>query len=354
MNEEGIDLKNLWRFETAMTRRAGFLCLLKLENEEARLLRFVSGCLLLVAGLHGSVAYAWHDTGHKVIAKIAWENMTPAARQRAVTLLLAAPPDADLDSLFLQDARPLPQRELEFFQAASTWADIVRDRDFPERQRKYHRSSWHYVNLFWEQNDPKQPPKDRPDLKPAPENLVERLHYFGGLLQNAASDSSEKAIALAWVLHLVGDLHNPLHCAARVSAAEPEGDRGGNLFKLDSESNLHSYWDGIFDAVVTRKPNESDQDYIDGIAAMAMKRYPKNKHESKMQAGKYDAWAREGLTQAQRVVYASELQRNAAPPRSYRERTYETAEAAVALAGYRLAGVLNRLLQEQDSGRTSF
>ena len=67
--------------------------------------------------------------------------------------------------------------------------------------------------------------------------------------------------------------------------------------------------------------------------------------QSKLQAGEYALWAREGQAAAQRVVYASEAQRNLAPPRGYRKRAYETAEAAVALAGYRLAEMLNRVLQ---------
>jgi hypothetical protein len=60
------------------------------------------------------VSTSLNDLGHKVVARIAWENMTPQARAKVVALLMAAPPDADLSSLFPNDTRPLPVREQNF------------------------------------------------------------------------------------------------------------------------------------------------------------------------------------------------------------------------------------------------
>jgi hypothetical protein len=70
--------------------------------------------------------FAWNATGHQLVAGIAWDQMTPAARQQAITLLRAAPPDACLLDLFPTDSRPLAVREREFFMRASNWSDIVR------------------------------------------------------------------------------------------------------------------------------------------------------------------------------------------------------------------------------------
>jgi hypothetical protein len=66
------------------------------------------------------------------------------------------------------------------------------------------------------------------------------------------SEDAQAAQALRFVIHFVGDIHQPLHCATRVSHAHPEGDRGGNLFMVAvSDENgsshpakLHGYWDG--------------------------------------------------------------------------------------------------------------
>ncbi|MEO8076641.1 MAG: S1/P1 nuclease, partial [Acidobacteriota bacterium] len=101
---------------------------------------------------------AWNDTGHKLVAAIAWDHMTPGARQRAIALLQAAPPDACLLDRFPTDSRPLAVREREFFVIAGTWADLVRpDRAHPRPCERFHRASWHFINYFYSlsiQNSP--------------------------------------------------------------------------------------------------------------------------------------------------------------------------------------------------------
>jgi hypothetical protein len=92
---------------------------------------------------------AWDDAGHKISAYIAWQRMTPQARERAAKILLAAPEDADLSVFYLQDSRSAAAKQRELFMIASTWADIVRDRKFKERYEKYHQGNWHYADTFW-------------------------------------------------------------------------------------------------------------------------------------------------------------------------------------------------------------
>lgn len=170
----------------------------------------IAGLLLILP----SFANAWNETGHKVVSRIAWEYMTPQAHSKAIALLEAAPSDADLTNLLATDARLLAVREQEFFLRASTWADMMRDGKFPARREKYHKSPWHYINFFWE-SSPNGTPKDRNDLKPEPENIVERLQHLQSVLADTGQEQSQRAIALVWVLHLVGDIHQPLHNSAR-------------------------------------------------------------------------------------------------------------------------------------------
>jgi hypothetical protein len=288
-------------------------------------------------------AQAWNDTGHKVVARIAWENMKPQTRVKVMALLMSAPQDATLRDLFTDDSRPLPEREREFFQRASTWADIVRDRDFRERYEKYHKGTWHYTNFFWEQ-PPKGKPKDRTDMKPAPENIVERLQHFQSSLADPNLEQSRGAIDLAWVLHLVGDIHQPLHCSARVTPTEPEGDRGGNLFRLDSTFTLHGYWDNILSLSFPHNENESEEAYLDRLAQAIMKRHSKAKLAAKLEPGEFAAWAMEGYKTARTKVYPSSLKRNQAPSNKYRKNALKISEKAIAVAGYRLAEMLDRLL----------
>src|SRR5262249_49745431 len=128
---------------------------------------FLGACTLLLA----LPCRAWDAAGHEVIARIAWDAMKPETRAKAVALLEAAPPDADLASLMPQEG-PQAVRERRLFELASTWPDIVRDKNVQARYDKYHHGKWHYINHFWEQG-PNGAPRDRTDLQPDPENVVE-------------------------------------------------------------------------------------------------------------------------------------------------------------------------------------
>jgi hypothetical protein len=304
--------------------------------------RIVVHCVIVLLSLSAS-AQAWNDTGHKVVARIAWDSMKPQTRESVIALLEAAPPDAGLLDLFANDLRPLPARQREFFLRTSTWADIIRDRNFPERRDKYHQSPWHYINFFWELPHPNAKPKDRKDMQPEPQNVVERLQHFQASLADPNLEQSQRAIDLAWVLHLVGDIHQPLHCSARVTPAEPEGDRGGNLFKLDSTFTLHGYWDNILSLSFPSNENESEDAYIGRLAKSIMKRHSKAKLAKKLKPGEFESWAKDGYNTTKTKVYPSSLRRNQAPSNSYRKNALKISEPAIALAGYRLAEMLDRL-----------
>jgi hypothetical protein len=297
-----------------------------------------AACLLLPLP-----ARAWDDTGHKVVARIAWDHMTPEARQSAITVLKQGSDLSDLNDLFPTDSRPLVIREREFFLRASTWPDIVRDEGFPERRAAFHQRDWHFTNFFWKQVQGQ--PIDVTTLHPNPVNVVERLEHFDTTLGDTTGPPDGRAVELAWTVHLVGDIHQPLHSSARVTAQEPGGDQGGNLFKLTGgPSNLHSYWDQIVTRSIPRKSSEQADAYINRIAALFIQRHPQDSMTSTLKSGQFAAWAREGLATAKAVVYPSSLKRSNKPKESYRKTAFDRAEPAITLGGYRLAEMLNRLL----------
>ena len=295
-------------------------------------LRMLLGGALAALSLSAPLE-AWDALGHQVVAQIAWENLDAPVRQKAVALLRAAPPDADLASLS-SDGH-------ELFLLASTWPDIVRDSSKPERQKAYHHSSWHYINFFWEQPAPGSPPRDRTDLKPAKENAVERLEELEKVLSGSEASDAEKAVALAWVLHLVGDIHQPLHASNRVTPTEPEGDRGGGLFPLEDD-DLHWYWDSILQKIWYQR-GRGNAELAEEIAAELTRQLPQEKGSLKDR--QYEAWARESLAKTKAVVYPPTLERGQEPSRDYRWRVYNTAKPAMTLAGYRLAAMLNGVLR---------
>ena len=249
--------------------------------------------------------------------------MSERARERAVELLRTAPMDADL---------ALPElTSLDLFIRTGYWPDVVRDEAWPARKEKYDRPSWHYVNHFWR------------DGKPLPEmgtlgELIDRLSSF----ENADSDPIE----LAWTLHLMGDIHQPLHSSARVTAREPEGDRGGNEFGLDdaeSWGNLHAFWDSIQRRVRRKRHSESYSSWIDRIALEIMALHPKESLANDLGVEGFENWSKAGAELAMTRAYPSYLVRDAQPQSRYQDEVQAIADRQIALAGYRLAELMNEL-----------
>lgn len=308
--------------------------------------RLTAGTLIFLCLLSPNT-FAWDAIGHKTVARIAWDNMQSQTRSRVVALLNAAPRDSDIYQLLPDESLPPEVRAREFFMAVSNWADIVRDEKFPERRATYNRPVWHYSDIFWEQTP--AGPKERPDLKPPEENAIERLQFLTWRLGDNARSDAEQAIDIAWVLHLIGDIHQPLHCTARVTAEEPEGDQGGNLFKLEErrpgtyQLNLHAYWDGIVSRAVPRRENESDIDYVTRVAAQIQQQHPRTAFAANFHAGEFSVWLREGYGKTSTKLYPASLKRMELPSDEYLKGSWQVAEPSLALAGYRLAAALNEL-----------
>ena len=303
---------------------------------------------------------AWNGTGHQVVARIAWDNMSSTARQNAIALLQAAPPDACLLDLFPNDLRPLADRQREFFMRASTWPDIVRPSDEDTRAcTRFHRRNWHFINYFWEGTSGAtgtNAPQDREDIEIPEVNALERLKFFRPLVAcgtpACGTPQEERATTLAWILHLVGDIHQPLHTSARVTSRprEREGDQGGNLFKLGPSNDslsLHSYWDGIVDRSEPRRQEERDNNlaYLNRMVGVITQEHPRSAAMiSRLRPGDFQAWSLEGIEKTKRLVYPQSLQRAQMPNDHYRQMAFRTSKEAIALAGYRLADLLNQML----------
>jgi hypothetical protein len=297
-----------------------------------------TAALLLGLMLAAQPAYAWDAVGHQAIAQIAWESMTPRARQAAVALLNQAPDDSDLLRLYPLEGN-VANAERTLFDAAASWADVVRDRSEKARYEKYFHGPWHYIDYYF-----RETPRGTIDLlHPAPDsvNAVTELERMSAELDRASIPAPERAIDLAWIIHLVGDIHQPLHAESRVTAEEPKGDAGGNFFKLADDHNLHSYWDSAITREFPEQPGESRADRLARIAEALMALHPRSEFRDRLQPGQFNAWAIESYRIAKTIYDTPQGQE---PGEAYRERTFEIANRRAALAGYRLAALLNREL----------
>ena len=293
-------------------------------------------------------AFSWHDEGHKLTGYIAWQRMTPQTREAVVRILRAAPEDSQIAAFYpVYGVEPEDVRKMEFFEIIPTWADMVRERSFPVRYRKYHHSNWHYDDTFWRDVNGKVEPVNAPEEGG---QALTQLQATERTMRDTRSSDAEKAVAIAWFLHLSGDIHQPLHNSARVTASEPKGDQGGNLFFLEPEKpqgqsrlNLHSFWDGITARAVPLKGGQCVEVYIASIGDKIIKKHPYTEFAALLKLGSYDSWHQEGFGLATREVFSPDLKRNEMPSKKYQKKTWAIAERQIALAGYRIADTLNSI-----------
>ena len=282
-------------------------------------------------------AYAWDDFGHRVVARIAWENMTPQARARAISILHAAAPETGLRGSV--NGTLSQQQQIALFVFAATWPDVVRDTTNPLRMEKYHHPYRHYVDTFWRQDT---------DFGPV---IAVNRQPEGDLLRDAprlqqwlATGSPElKALGLAWTLHLVGDIHQPLHASGRISPRDPWGDGGGNTFRVGTRS-LHSVWDGIHTDSLNAPRPTAPLATVTSAATMVMQHHPRSEFSAEIGQREFSQWAAASVAIAQRDAYKAPLVRDQPVPPAYRTAAFLAAEPRIALAGYRLADLLNHVL----------
>jgi hypothetical protein len=321
-------------------------------------MRSVVLALLLLLGFIAPSALAWNNGGHRVTSVIAFDNLTPEAKAAVVKLLRAHKRfDADL----LKDAPDdlTDEQKIEFaFCSAGVWPDMLRSPTHP-MGRTHHKPVWHYINQpFYPDNDKDAlPPFPVPEPLDGARNILEAIDLNVAKLKDPALADEEKATALCWVIHLVEDLHQPMHAVASVSKRFPEGDRGGNSILVTRNGvnkNLHAYWDEILGNYLL--PNLVRQ-----VAKTIVEDPARTKAALADPAKVLDPrkWAEESLKLAVDVAYDNgKLARNPnvdnpdaqavvrpALSDEYEARAKDVARTQAALAGYRLAALLNETLK---------
>ena len=243
-----------------------------------------------------------------MVARIAWDHMTPAARQNAIRLLQSAPPGSGIAELMPQTGT-MEERQRDWFVLTAVWADMIRDRE--HAGARYAHADWHYVNFFWEPG-PDGARRDRPDV-PRAGLLIDQMQRIGQTLGSAAVPDSAEAIDLTWPLHLGGDSHQPLHNSARITAEDPEGDRGGNSYRLAGLypfNNLHAYWDSLVGfAVPWARTSARRRTTWAASRGASRADHPQSRMRGRILPGQFEEWSREGLRVAQRVAYTRAAQR---------------------------------------------
>jgi hypothetical protein len=149
-------------------------------------------------------ASAWNIPGHMLSAAIAYQvrsQESPQSIDKVKAVLEKHPWYANQWQARLQDA-PVADHGLVLFMQAARWADDIRSGD-----KTQNRPPWHYINLPFK---PEGQPTTVQIREPEPVNILTAMAENESMVKNG-SDPERKAIALAWLFHLVGDIHQPLH-----------------------------------------------------------------------------------------------------------------------------------------------
>ena len=180
--------------------------------------------------------------------------------------------------------------------------------------------------------------------------MLSRIYWATNVLRKGTGSAKTDAETLGFLYHLVGDVHQPLHAATRYSAANPNGDAGGNGFRIklppdNRDSSLHFFWDAAALQWGTQSPKRPldavGKANILSLAEAAMKEYPA---ESMPEWSDLDphTWVIESNTLARQVVYKN-ITENSTPSKEYTDAAQKLVRKRIALAGYRMAGILNAL-----------
>ena len=272
-----------------------------------------------------SLALGWGAGGHMMVASIAFKRLNPRAKAQAMALL----------------ARPINpaavSKKSKDFVNASHWPDDLRP--FAEFDSF---KPLHFIDKPFSIDGTALPAG-----VPEPDNVVKALEDNVNILKTS-TDKDAQAQALRFIIHFVGDIHQPLHCATRVSSANPEGDQGGNLVTIKVGSKkvkLHSYWDGGIGSFPKTGPNFAPPplSQIPAAAAKAMAGNPDTDPKLKLDDPfNYNAWADESFALAQSTAYKG-MKNGVMPSASYKNKALKVARQRVAWGGYRLAALLNAI-----------
>jgi hypothetical protein len=309
--------------------------------------------------------YGWNDFGHMTIAYLAYQKLTPSTRARANTLL-------KLNPYYEKWATVVPEgldKDLVIFMLAALWADEIKgDPSYvsdgsaggnrpqgspdPGRNTGYDDNLMHKYRHFIDRPFSMDGTAVDSFQIPTP-NAQDSIALFRGVLASNESDL-KKSYDLTWLLHLVGDIHQPLHATTRLSTTLPNGDDGGNGVKLhcaDCPSNLHAFWDDALGKATRLQTPAPLKGLPDADSIRAIIQFAKKLHRPKRLLAVKSSetvWVQESFDAAQKAAYpglVAGLGGTFSVTAAYVKSVKKLARQRAVLAGARLANLINSELK---------
>jgi hypothetical protein len=323
-----------------------------------------SAFLVLSVAIKPTPALAWNDFGHMAVAAIAYKNLKPETRSRVDALVSLNPYYSRWLASCPADCSPTSRKQIAFMLAA-TWPDAIKgDSEYKPDGLDYGfrpdgvtsslnvgyddkllHKYWHFVDYPFSRDGTALPAVPTPNA----ETQIEVCRKALASDSSTASDAL-KSYDLNWLLHLVGDVHQPLHCVTRVTGEFPSGDSGGNFVKIyecDPPLLLHSFWDEALNS--SRDPFDVVK-YVDELKVVRMAGRKSRPVSAGKAASDLNArrWIDESVDLAHKKVYTTPVGSSCRVEKltaAYRKTARQLAEKRVILAGVRLGNILNRELR---------
>ncbi|WP_133135579.1 S1/P1 nuclease [Legionella rowbothamii] len=268
----------------------------------------IHGFMLLGCFVCSFNTFAWWDSGHRLVALIAYNNLDSESQRK-------------FNELTQTLRRDYPKANL------ATWPDAIRKNSIEAY------THWHYIDMAYSSDG--SPTEVSVDT----DNAVWALAQINHVLSNKDVPLSERARFTSFLVHITGDLHQPLHAISRSNKELPQGDQGGNLFWVkdprhpESLITLHALWDSSFGLF-----KDLSDEQIQRIAQEITNTYPRDYFSNQELNAPPQVWAQESYSLAKNWVYATI--ENEVPTLEYQQQSQELIKQRIALAGYRLTLLL--------------
>lgn len=208
---------------------------------------------MLVVLVVAQPCWAWSECGHNIIAILAYDLLSKD-EQRQLQTLLAPHPRFSQDFAVPENVAKAPDLPRWVMGRAGYWPDIARS------QPAFDRPNWHFqlgaALVIGKVEGVPITPGSLPEaatLETKELHIAQAVELCRRVLRDRSRSDADRALAICWLAHLVGDAHQPCHAGGMYAErAFPEGDLGANLIPVKQGRNLHAVWDsllgGKFDA----------------------------------------------------------------------------------------------------------
>lgn len=297
--------------------------------------------ILVVLLLPIPTVLAWSGAGHMVVAAEAYRELSADLKMKVTELLKSHPDYAKWEQSYAKANESGLDLAIFIFMRASTWPDEIRRGGGPEK--KFDHPHWHYIDY------PLKPPAFPMEPGPTPgDDILYGVAQCEAALHDAKASPELRAVYLSYLIHLIGDMHQPLHCCSLVNDTYPKGDKGGNDFYVTPGLRgikLHSLWDGLLgtrDKPATllhyaiRLESEHPKD---ALPELAEHKTPKDWSLESRAIAIDKAYLHGDLKGGTSAETAPPL------PDGYTKTAKAVAEKQAALAGYRLADEVGRYVR---------